>query len=134
LPGQTPGTEGSWRHDQYSDVAGTSNPKVAFNWTVSEDVGLTIRGAWGTSFRAPSFGETSPLANNNIQGWNMPAIFAQSANITVNCDAELGSAAYRLSHPAVGPALGLRREASIPPVCPSMAALDRRRLRAGAIS
>jgi len=23
--------EGSWRHDQYSDVGGTSNPKVAFN-------------------------------------------------------------------------------------------------------
>jgi iron complex outermembrane receptor protein len=24
--------EASWRHDQYSDVKGTSNPKVAFNW------------------------------------------------------------------------------------------------------
>ena len=25
--------EFSWRHDQYSDVKGTSNPKVAFNWS-----------------------------------------------------------------------------------------------------
>ena len=103
--------EGSWRHDQYSDVGGTSNPKVAFNWTVSQDVGLTIRGAWGTSFRAPNFGETSPLANNNVQGWNIPTIFAQSANITIDCAAEPGSAAFRLSHPAVGPALAC---ASIP--------------------
>ena len=98
--------EGSWRHDQYSDVQGTSNPKVAFNWMVSEDLGLTVRGTWGTSFRAPNFGETSPLANNNVQGWNINSIFAQPAAITVDCSAEVGSAAYRFSHPAVGPALG----------------------------
>jgi len=96
--------EGSWRHDQYSDVAGTSKPKVAFNWNVSEDAGLTIRGTWGTSFRAPNFGETSPLANNNVQGWNINSIFAQGNNITIDCAAEPGSAAYRLSHPTVGPA------------------------------
>ena len=97
--------EGSWRHDQYSDVKGTSNPKVAFNWTVSDDLGLIIRGAWGTSFRAPSFGETSPLANNNIQGWNINQIFAQGNSITVNCPADAGSAADRLTHPTVGPAV-----------------------------
>src|SRR6267154_655055 len=62
--------EGSWRHDQYNDVGGTSNPKVAFNWNISEDAGLTVRGSWGTSFRAPGFGELSPLANNNVQAWN----------------------------------------------------------------
>ena len=28
--------EFSWRHDQYSDVEGTSNPKVAFNWAPIE--------------------------------------------------------------------------------------------------
>jgi len=96
--------EGSWRHDQYSDVGGTSNPKVAFNWVVDNDIGLTIRGSWGTSFRAPGFGEISALANNNIQGWNMPAIFAQSSNINVNCDAQPGSGADRLLNPAIGPA------------------------------
>src|SRR5262249_26104948 len=36
--------EASWRHDQYSDVKGTSNPKIAFNWSPIDD--LTIRGAW----------------------------------------------------------------------------------------
>jgi iron complex outermembrane receptor protein len=34
--------EGSWRHDQYSDVGGTSNAKVGLNWTLSDDLGLTI--------------------------------------------------------------------------------------------
>ena len=58
--------EVSWRHDQYSDVKGTSNPKVAFNWAPIDD--LTIRGTWGTSFRAPVFGELSPLANVAIAG------------------------------------------------------------------
>src|SRR6185503_20199418 len=60
--------EFSWRHDQYSDVGGTSNPKVAFNWAPIED--LTIRGTWGNSFRAPVFGEISPLANVAITGRN----------------------------------------------------------------
>jgi outer membrane receptor protein involved in Fe transport len=64
--------EFSWRHDQYSDVGGTSNPKVAFNWSPIED--FTIRGTWGNSFRAPVFGEISPLANVAITGRNMAAI------------------------------------------------------------
>jgi iron complex outermembrane receptor protein len=96
--------EGSWRHDQYSDAGGTSNPKVAFNWTVSEDIGLTIRGTWGTSFRAPSFGELSPLGQATIFPQNFPQ-FGSNTVINVLCDAEPGSGAYRLLHPTVGPAL-----------------------------
>jgi outer membrane receptor protein involved in Fe transport len=61
--------EGSWRHDQYSDFGGTSNPKVAFNWSPIND--FTVRGTWGNSFRAPSFGETSALANVAINGQNL---------------------------------------------------------------
>jgi outer membrane receptor protein involved in Fe transport len=64
--------EFSWRHDQYSDVGGTSNPKVSFNWSPIED--FTVRGTWGNSFRAPVFGEISPLANVAITGRNMSAI------------------------------------------------------------
>ena len=51
---------------------GTSNPKVAFNWAPIED--FTIRGTWGTSFRAPVFGELSPLANVAIAGQNLGAV------------------------------------------------------------
>jgi len=93
--------EGSWRHDQYSDVGGTSNPKVAFNWTVSEDVGLTFRGSWGTSFRAPGFAETSGLVKQAIAGWNT-TLFAQAATINMNCGADPTSLAGRLTNPGAG--------------------------------
>jgi hypothetical protein len=94
--------EGSWRHDEYSDYSGTSNPKVAFNWLVDEDIGLTIRGSWGTSFRAPGFGEISTIANNAIAGQNLPIIFPQPGTISIACDAQVGSGGYRLSHAATG--------------------------------
>jgi len=79
--------EASWRHDQYSDVGGTSNPKLAFNWSpFSEDVGLTIRGGWGNSFRAPNFGEFSPISNVGWNGWGLPAgVFSNNATISVTC-------------------------------------------------
>jgi hypothetical protein len=66
--------EASWRHDQYSDVGGTSNPKIAFNYSPFED--LTFKGAWGTNFRAPNFGEQSPVANVAIQGWALGTLAA----------------------------------------------------------
>jgi iron complex outermembrane receptor protein len=76
--------EASWRHDQYSDVKGTTNPKVAFNWAPIED--FTIRGTWGNSFRAPVFGELSPLSNAAIAGQNMdPAFAAQPGTIVAGC-------------------------------------------------
>ncbi|HXJ01622.1 MAG TPA: TonB-dependent receptor plug domain-containing protein [Micropepsaceae bacterium] len=93
--------EGSWRHDQYNDVGGTSNPKVAFNWEVSEDIGLTFRGAWGQSFRAPSFAEESGLVKNAIAGWNTP-LFAQASSITANCGADPQSGMGRLLTPGAG--------------------------------
>jgi len=78
--------EASWRHDQYSDVQGTSNPKVAFNWVpFNEAVGLTVRGAWGTSFRAPTFGEISPFANVMIQGFNVGSLAVNQAPLPVGC-------------------------------------------------
>jgi iron complex outermembrane recepter protein len=76
--------EASWRHDQYSDVAGTSNAKLAFNWNPIE--ALTIRGGWGQSFRAPNFGEFSPITNVTWQGWNLDQVYTQNdANLNVLC-------------------------------------------------
>jgi iron complex outermembrane receptor protein len=62
--------EASWRHDQYSDFGGTSNPKVALDWSPFE--WFTARFAWGTNFRAPAVGELSILANNAIAEQNDP--------------------------------------------------------------
>jgi len=41
----------SGRYDHYSDFGSTTNPKVGLNW--QPVAGLTLRGTYGTSFRAP---------------------------------------------------------------------------------
>jgi iron complex outermembrane receptor protein len=41
----------SGRYDDYSDFGSTSNPKIGVNWEPVE--GVTLRGSYGTSFRAP---------------------------------------------------------------------------------
>ncbi|MBL4802966.1 MAG: TonB-dependent receptor [Emcibacter sp.] len=41
----------SGRYDHYSDFGSTTNPKVGVNWEPME--GLTLRGSYGRSFRAP---------------------------------------------------------------------------------
>ncbi len=46
------------RHDQYSDVGGSFNPKVGLNWRPLR--ALSVRGTWGTSFRAPPFLWSNP--------------------------------------------------------------------------
>jgi outer membrane receptor protein involved in Fe transport len=43
------------RHEDYSDFGTTTDPKVSFLWTPTEDV--SIRGSWGTAFRAPSLSQ-----------------------------------------------------------------------------
>jgi iron complex outermembrane receptor protein len=76
--------EASWRHDQYSDVGGTSNAKLAFNWNPFD--ALTIRGGWGQSFRAPNFGEFSPISNVTWDGWNLGNVYTQNAaNLSILC-------------------------------------------------
>ncbi len=41
----------SGRYDEYSDFGSTTNPKIGLNWDPFD--GLTVRGTYGTSFRAP---------------------------------------------------------------------------------
>ncbi|QSX39963.1 TonB-dependent receptor [Shewanella cyperi] len=43
------------RYDHYSDFGSTTNPKIAFQWGVTEDI--TARGSWSTGFRAPSLAQ-----------------------------------------------------------------------------
>lgn len=43
------------RHDDYSDVGATTNPKFGVNWVPMD--GIKIRASYGTSFRAPTFPE-----------------------------------------------------------------------------
>lgn len=48
------------RHETYSDFGKTTNPKVGITWVPVD--GLSVRGSYGTSFRAPTFTETSTVA------------------------------------------------------------------------
>lgn len=50
--------DAAFRYDNYSDFGSTTNPKVGGTWTVNDF--LSIRGSWGTSFRAPALTDTNP--------------------------------------------------------------------------
>lgn len=43
------------RYDNYSDFGTTTNPKVAFQWGITDEI--TARGSWATGFRAPSLAQ-----------------------------------------------------------------------------
>lgn len=48
------------RRDDYSDVGSTTNPKVGATLELGQK--LTLRGSWGTSFRAPGLPDVNPSA------------------------------------------------------------------------
>ncbi|RVU05877.1 TonB-dependent receptor [Novosphingobium umbonatum] len=48
------------RYEKYSDFGSTSNPKLGVTWKPAEM--LSLRGSYGTSFRAPTFTEVSTVA------------------------------------------------------------------------
>jgi iron complex outermembrane recepter protein len=48
------------RHEEYSDFGSTTNPKIGVTWVPVD--GLTLKGTYGTSFRAPTFTEVSTVA------------------------------------------------------------------------
>ncbi|WP_420138901.1 TonB-dependent receptor domain-containing protein [Sphingomonas sp.] len=59
------------RHDRYSDVGRTTNPKFGVNWSPIRDV--TIRGSYGTSFRAPLISQIYGNSNNlYVQSYQNP--------------------------------------------------------------
>lgn len=54
------------RHDQYSDVGGTTNPRLALVWDASLD--LTAKLLYGRAFRAPAFTELYSINNPVYRG------------------------------------------------------------------
>jgi iron complex outermembrane receptor protein len=76
----------SWRHDQYYGtlVGATSNPKLGFTWELSEDLGATVRGAWGTSFRFANAGEYSVVLSDSVNDFGLPT---SSSPIGLQCGA-----------------------------------------------
>lgn len=70
----------SLRHDQYSDVGGTTNGKLSTRWAITNR--WAIRGSLGTGFRAPVVGQT------HREGEGFP--FAQTAFVNP-CTPELAA-------------------------------------------
>ena len=58
------------RHDNYSDVGGTTNPKVGANWTVVD--GAMLRMSVGRSFHAPSLADAGTAIDTRLI--NFPCI------------------------------------------------------------
>ncbi|GGB23270.1 TonB-dependent receptor [Sphingomonas metalli] len=52
---------GAVRYEKYSDFGSTTNPKFGANW--SPVAGLTVRGSYGKSFRAPGLSENDALSS-----------------------------------------------------------------------
>lgn len=60
------------RHDKYSDVGTTTNPKFGINWQPFQ--ALRLRASYGTSFRAPTIPEIYGNSNNLFgQSYQNPA-------------------------------------------------------------
>lgn len=62
------------RHEEYSDFGNTTNPKIGLTWVPVD--GLSLKGSFGTSFRAPTFTEVSTVGGgaglyyDNLPGAN----------------------------------------------------------------
>lgn len=52
------------RYDEYSDFGNTTNPKIGVTW--EPFAGLTVRGSYGTSFRAPSLSDLRAPGEGNV--------------------------------------------------------------------
>ncbi|WP_137679952.1 TonB-dependent receptor domain-containing protein [Aurantiacibacter suaedae] len=58
------------RYDEYSDVGGTTNPKFGLTWEPVD--GVTLRGSYGTSFRAPELSQVNGSNNFYVQNYVAP--------------------------------------------------------------
>jgi len=81
-----------YRYDKYDNLDNPVwTPKAAVNWDVG--AGLTLRGAWGKSFRVPSFAENS-AAGSRVAGYNPLGGFSNQTNVAVlDCASVNGSPA-----------------------------------------
>jgi iron complex outermembrane recepter protein len=71
------------RYDHYSDVGGTTNPKVGLNWTVVD--GVLVRASVGRSFHAPSLADApSAIDTRAIHFPCTPGAFIGCAAATPN--------------------------------------------------
>ncbi len=93
--------EASFRHDSYNGTlkGSTDNPKVAFTWLIDDQLGATVRGSWGTSFRFANAGEYSVVLSDandefNLAGNDLPVTCSGGAPNPGSVDATLFAAGF----------------------------------------
>jgi outer membrane receptor protein involved in Fe transport len=81
-----------YRYDKYNNLTHPVwTPKIAANWLVGG--GFTLRGAWGKSFRVPSFAENDPNGSR-VAGVNPLGLAANTTDVAIlNCNSVAGSPA-----------------------------------------
>ncbi len=88
------------RYENYSDFGTTTNPKVSFLWTPTED--LSLRGSWGTAFRAPSLSQLG-LGRTDESPNLVDTIRCKAVgNINKACDPQEYTAVFK-GNPDLGP-------------------------------
>ena len=75
------------RLPHYDQFGGVTNPKLAATWNVGH--GLSLRGTWGKSFRAPEFGEASNTASVQLLPLNVGA-GAPTNTVMLSCPGVAG--------------------------------------------
>jgi outer membrane receptor protein involved in Fe transport len=95
------------RHEDYSDFGSTTNPKFGAVW--EPVTGLSLRGSYGTSFRAPALREVGdPLSISATQlpdaaGRSRPVLFLTGGNPDLAAEkARSITLGARFAHPASG--------------------------------
>lgn len=69
---------GAIRYDKYSDFGSTTNPKLGVSWEPVSD--LTVRGSYGTSFRAPTLPDNDITSGGSVQLQNIVDPRSTAAN------------------------------------------------------
>jgi len=68
------------RHDRYSDVGSTTNPKLGLNWMVVD--GALLRGSVGQSFHAPSLADSGTAIDTRLIRQGCTSTFVGCATAT----------------------------------------------------
>jgi iron complex outermembrane receptor protein len=84
------------RVDRYSDVGNTDNPKLGLSWVPVD--GLTLRGSYGTSFRAPGLTQIRGFTNGGRGG-----LFVQNYSDPTNGGALRVGVALSAANPDLKP-------------------------------
>ncbi len=72
------------RFERYSDFGDTTNPKIGLNWALTD--AFSLRGTWGTSFRAPNLADLDPsgtLGRRQVRGLNITDAGAPSGRSNI---------------------------------------------------